>query len=172
MTAILSPCGTYRYRLSRHVPILDPLGARALFVMLNPSTADAMVDDPTIRRCLGFVRYWRIARLDVVNLYGLRATDPSELERHVDPIGPENDRHIREAMIETARESGPIVVAWGAMAPARARRVIEIADSLGTSLACLATTKEGQPRHPLYLPRSADLARWPSIASSRMESQG
>lgn len=84
--ADISACGAYRYRLDRLGALL---GRGAVnFVMLNPSTADAEQDDPTIRRCLGYAFRWGFARLIVTNLYALRSTDPRALWEHPDPIGP------------------------------------------------------------------------------------
>ena len=92
--AVLSDCGTYRYRLWRKWGCGSPL----LFVMLNPSTADAEVDDATIRRCLGFADAHGFGELEVVNLYAYRATDPADLKRAGYPVGPDNDAHIEDAM--------------------------------------------------------------------------
>jgi hypothetical protein len=89
-TAVLSDCGTYRYRLGRRWAE----GPVDVWIMLNPSTADATVDDRTIRRCMEFSRRWGAGALVVGNLFALRATDPAELVRHPDPIGPDNDEHL------------------------------------------------------------------------------
>src|SRR6266853_1863301 len=86
--AIISPCGTYRYLLQR---FWDVKRQAVCFIMLNPSTADASANDPTIERCMRRAALLGFGQLEVVNLFGLRATDPSELHRHFDPIGPEND---------------------------------------------------------------------------------
>ena len=94
----------YRYRLWRR---WDRSRAVVAFVMLNPSTADAMHDDPTIRRCVGFARAWGFGGVDVVNLFALRATDTRALRKAADPIGPANDRHLRRAV----RSAGLIVLA-------------------------------------------------------------
>ena len=145
--------GPYRYLLSRRWG----RGAPALFVMLNPSTADAADDDQTIRRCIGFARRWRAPALEVVNLYALRATRPRDLFAHAAPVGPENDDAIREA----ADRAGAIVVAWGvhgARDTSRVERVLELLD--GRALVCLGVSAGGQPRHPLYLPWRARRRRW------------
>lgn len=116
--------------------------------MLNPSTADASVNDPTIRRCIGYTRSWGYGSLAVVNLYALRATDPDELRRHPSPCGPDNDAAIFDAAVAASL----IVCAWGAdpMAPARARAVEgHLLD--GMPLFCLGRAKEGEPRHPLMM---------------------
>lgn len=103
--ALISECGLYRYRLWRRWGI----GPHATWIMLNPSTADADLDDPTIRRCIGFARAWGFSAIEVVNLFALRATNPRELGRSADPIGPDNDRHLSEA----GRAAELRIAAWG-----------------------------------------------------------
>lgn len=152
--ARLSEDGLYRYALGRRWGDGPPLR----FVMLNPSTADASVDDPTIRRCVGFARAWGYDALTVLNLYALRATDPRELWRAGDPVGPQND-----AYLQIAAESGvgTTVVAWGANA--RPDRVAAFRELFAEhEVYCLGVTKAGQPKHPLYLPASSRALRWPS----------
>lgn len=99
MSAIISDCGTYRYLLTRAtgVTLFESQARTVNFIMLNPSTADATADDPTIRRCIRFAMAWDYERLVVTNLFAFRATDPGDLRFAKDPIGPENDRHIIEA---------------------------------------------------------------------------
>lgn len=165
MSAVLSDCGRYRYRLGRTIQALDVDTRRiALFVMLNPSTADALADDPTIRRCLGFARRERCGRLEVVNLYAFRATDPADLATAVDPIGPENGSAIGAALCETVGSGGIVIAAWGASGPPRtldlAVRFGLLADYAGAHLHCLGVTKNGNPRHPLFVRRDAPLVRW------------
>jgi hypothetical protein len=149
-TAILSECGTYRYVLERHIVPARHMEHPLLFVMLNPSTADAETDDPTIRKCMGFARRWGCTDLTVVNLFALRATTPTDLRSHPDPVGPLNDEHIR-LMVRFHRERrAPIVAGWGAdpFARARARHILR---SFGP-FDCLGMNNDGSPRHPLYLP--------------------
>ena len=122
--------------------------------MLNPSTADAFVDDPTIRRCMSFSRLWGFGSLQVVNLYAFRSSDPGELlrrdERGEDVVGPDNARMLASV----CRPSEPIVLAWGATKlTERARALVagvftSVPDDL---LLCLGVTQGGGPRHPLYL---------------------
>jgi hypothetical protein len=119
MSAVISPCGTYRYRLTRAAESMTPMKSTALFVMLNPSTADAQFDDPTIRRCRGFAKVWDCNGLAVANVYALRSTDPAALWTHPDPIGPDNNDYLWNF----ARECGDVVCAWGSNAkPERAAR--------------------------------------------------
>lgn len=141
-SAVISDCGVYRYRLSRW---WDE-GFRAVFVMLNPSTADAEQDDPTIRRCIGFAKAWKCAGLEVVNLFALRSTDPMALTTYPDPIGPENDKAIRDAI----HAPSVVVAAWGVHGRLRGRGV-QVRALVGNSLYCLGLTRSGHPRHPLYV---------------------
>jgi hypothetical protein len=148
--AVLSDCQTYRYRLSRRWN--DRLG-RVAFVMLNPSTADASNDDPTIRRCIGFAKLWGFGSIEVVNLYAFRSTDPAGLPTASDAIGSENDRHIEEA----CRTAGLIVCAWGTKGGMRAGTVALRLSRLGFAMKCLGKTQQGHPKHPLYVPNAAEL---------------
>jgi len=158
-SATISPCGTYRYTLHRNIPCVLRWIRPCLFVMLNPSIADASIDDPTIRRCIGFARSWQCTSLTVVNLFALRATDPAELAKHPDPHGPENPQHI-EAQLHEHRVGGVIVVAWGAHAMA-AQTPATMPFRAMAGVQCLGKTKSGAPRHPLYVPASAELVPWP-----------
>lgn len=158
--AIISPCGAYRYTLHRRIPSVLRWVKPCLFVMLNPSTADATMDDPTIRRCIGFAKREGCTGLTVVNLFALRATDPAELAKHADPIGPDNSKHVVE-QIDQHQGIGAIVVAWGSHPMARAHVCRPIVDLLAASGACcLGTTKDGHPRHPLYVKGDQPLVPW------------
>lgn len=147
-TATFSPCRTYRYALTRRWSDWPA----AAFVMLNPSVASAEVDDATIRRCSSFARSWGAGGLLVVNLFGLRATDPRELRRHPDPVGPDNDLVIG-SLLAGDEPVGPVVCAWGAHpgTAERARRVLGLVANRELRPLCLGTTKGGHPRHPLYV---------------------
>ena len=155
--AIFSPCEAYRYRLWRRWHQTDPY---LLFVLLNPSTADAEKDDPTVRRCSRRARRLGFGGVEVVNIYALRSTDPRALRGHPNPVGPSNDAAIASA----ARAAGGIIVAWGDQTPrlgqAFADRTAAVMDILGRSTVkvwCLGTTAAGFPRHPLYLPNDVQL---------------
>lgn len=140
--AEISPCGQYRYALGRRWGD----GGTVAFVMLNPSTADATMDDPTIRRCMGFAKAWGYGGLVVANLYAYRATKPADLWKAANPIGPNNDEHLARV----AAGCDQIVAAWGVNA--RPDRIAEVLALPGMDrLTALALTKDGQPRHPLYL---------------------
>lgn len=139
-SAVISPCGAYRYRLGRRWGE----GPSVLWICLNPSTADATRDDPTLRRLIGFSRAWGYGGLRLGNLFALRSTDPHELYRAPDPIGPDNDDHLR-AM---AGGVSLIVAAWGNHGIVRGRgRVVR---SMFPGMKVLGLTKIGEPRHPLY----------------------
>lgn len=154
-SAVISDCGLYRYWLDR----LWAKGPPQVFVMLNPSTADASLDDPTIRRCMAFARREGASGIVVVNLFGLRATDPKVLDKHPDPVGPENAANIGMALLSATVAGRPVICAWGAnknvgkLADDLERR----ADDFGVELVCLGLTKDGHPRHPLYVRGDAPL---------------
>lgn len=157
-SAVISDCGTYRYRLSRSWAA----GPRMLFVMLNPSTADASIDDPTIRRCIGFAKRQGCGFLQVVNLFAYRATDPDALLNcPVDPVGPENYRHIKAA----TEEATYVVAAWGAHKSATPAAVSILPPRASLIALCLGRTKSGAPRHPLYVRGDAPLISWQTLAS-------
>jgi len=159
MSAIISSCGQYRYRLTRDPHDLYATRGPALFIMLNPSTADAAIDDPTIRRCSSFAKAWDCAGLVVANLYALRATNPSDLWKHADPVGQDNDMHLA-ALI---REHETVVCAWGANArPDRVAQVKAMFHRLSRPV-CLGVTAAGAPRHPLYISAGQTLIPWESL---------
>lgn len=146
--AVLSPDREYRYQLSRCWDVEKPTLA---FLMLNPSTADESEDDPTIRRCLGYAKDWGYGSLIVGNLFALRATDPSELRDHPEPVGLKNEEHLRSI----CHEAEMVIAAWGTDGSinGRGREVVEMIDA---DLYALNTTKEGHPNHPLYQPKDAE----------------
>lgn len=162
-SAEISPCGKYRYTLRR---ALNGDRGTVNFIMLNPSTADALEDDPTIRRCMGFAGMWGYGELLVTNLFALRATNPDELLTADDPVGPENNGYL----IDNACHD--TVVAWGGH-----KAALERADYVFHMLRqqfhinppmCLKLTKAGAPGHPLYLPKTSVRLPfvWPPTASA------
>jgi len=144
--AVISDCGRYRYLLRR---TWDHDKPRVLFVMLNPSTADAEIDDATIRSCIRLSRGLEYGSFEVVNLFGLRATDPVELQRADDPVGPRNNESIEGAVMRCDLA----ICAWGAhpMAAQRARPTHALLRRVRPAVFCLGTTKSGAPKHPLYI---------------------
>jgi hypothetical protein len=157
--ALFSPCGLYRYRLSRRWDAGRPLAA---FVMLNPSTADAITDDPTIRCCVRLAEREGFGGICVVNLFAYRTPDRTLLASVPDPVGPANDRHIRAAV----RASAACILAWGGYLPDRdrANRVLALLKMAKTPLKCIemiGPAGNRQPRHPLYLRRRATLVDFP-----------
>jgi hypothetical protein len=148
-SAVISACESYRYRLRRSWADGPPCN----FVMLNPSTADALEDDPTIRRCVSFARSWGCGSIDVTNLFALRATDPRNLAVAADPVGPENDDHLIQVARRVRDDGGLIVCAWGTRGDfmGRALAAKRLLKDHGHQLWALSVTKGGHPGHPLYL---------------------
>lgn len=152
--ALLSPCKRFRYILWRR---WGEGGLPLVFVMLNPSTADAESDDPTVRKCVGFARLLGFGAIEVVNLFAYRAADPAELRRAGYPRSKHEDSYIERACGPAGR---PVVCAWGAHARGltRPQEVIRIARERGARAMVLARTADGVPRHPLMLPyKNAEL---------------
>lgn len=152
MAAGISPCGKYRYWLSREWGAEKQQPRVVCFLMLNPSTADAFQDDPTIRRCIGFARAWGFDRLEVRNLFSLRATNPDELYAAPDPVGGEE----ADAAILFASMAERVVFAWGTHGTFQNRdkhviAKVEVARRSREPAMCLGLTKDGHPRHPLYV---------------------
>ena len=145
----------YRYRLNRKV---STSSTRVLWVMLNPSTADVTLNDATIRKCMAFTKLWGHGRMDVVNLFAFRSTDPKGLKTAEDPVGRLNDQHIAEAIAE----SQSIVLGWGAHGKlmGRDKAFVEAHKASADRFMCLGTTKDGAPLHPLYIPYDRPLAPW------------
>lgn len=162
-TATFSPCRTWRYELTRQ---WDPELPVTVWIMCNPSTADAFALDPTVRRCVNFTRYWRPASGGIVvcNLFGLRSTDPQALTAHPDPVGPCNDDAIVDVLTWTRVRR--VVCGWGVHGTlhGRGQRVLSMVTELGVDPLCLGVTKGGYPRHPLYVPADAELVPFAGVA--------
>jgi hypothetical protein len=158
--AFVSPCGLYRYWLCRVWDDRPPV----CWVMLNPSTADASLDDPTIRRCVAFARSWGAGGIYVVNLFALRATDPGQLSASLAPVGPDNDHAV--CSHATTEGQLAVVAAWGTGGGylARDRAVCRMLRERGVDLKCLGTTRHGHPRHPLYVSGNTPLQPFPTQA--------
>jgi hypothetical protein len=144
--ALVSSCGLYRYWLLRRWAD----GPMLLFIMLNPSTADAAVDDATIRRCTTFALAHGYGGFYVVNLYAFRATQPADLKRAGYPVGPEADAHFQRLLVRCQ----DVCVAWGANAAGLARpaEVLQLLRAASRAPLCLGITRGGYPQHPLMLP--------------------
>lgn len=155
-SAIFDPSRAYRYQLTRAVSRAN--AGTVVWVMLNPSTADAFALDPTIRRCMGFTYAWGFGQLIVVNAFALRSTDPRALRTAADPVGPDNDR----AIVSSCRDANLVIAAWGVHARLGDRdlAVHSLLRGVGASPHCLRTTKGGDPCHPLYLPASLTPQPW------------
>jgi hypothetical protein len=154
--AVISGDGLYRYTLARwwesDVEFLT-------FVMLNPSTADAEQDDPTIRRCVGFARSLGYGGVMVVNLYAYRATKPADLWKADEPTGGQRNDDLLIELGMQARHGRPLIAAWGANA--KPERVAQVLAFPGwDKVRALGVTKAGAPRHPLYLPATASPTPW------------
>lgn len=148
--AVISACGRYRYRLSR---IWDPRKPSLVWIMLNPSTADADTDDPTIRRCMGFSHREDCGGIEVLNLFAWRATSPQGLRKTYYPIGPDNDGWIKEVLHPHSR----VVAAWGNHGSylGRGDTVMKNLIKSGLHVLCLGD----KPRHPLYISGDQPLIR-------------
>jgi len=152
-SAVISECGSYRYRLSRW---WDD-GPRVVWMMMNPSTADAYEDDPTIRKCMGFARTWGYAGIEVVNLFPLRSTDPMQLLKAANPLGFDGAHVIADVV----KSSDLLIAAWGCESVIR-KLVKGGFHPLATfndirrgwpelRIECLGKSKTGNPYHPLML---------------------
>lgn len=151
-SAILSPCGKYRFLLRRS---WNPALGGVNFVMLNPSTADAREDDPTIRKCIAFAALWGFGSLVVTNLVPFRATDPKEMKRHWIPY----PTTIRNEVVvsNTAKAAALVVVAWGK----DGGKVLPVGlAKLDRVFHCLGRCKDGSPKHPLYLAATTKPQEW------------
>lgn len=152
---VLSPCSTYRYQLHRR---WASEGGAVLWLMLNPSTADAVRNDPTVERCERRARAWGFGGLWVGNVFAYRSTDPAALYCTPDPVGEDNDRHL----VFMARQARMVVCAWGQHGKFRDRAatVVRLLRANGVPLHSLKLTGSGQPSHPLYLPYDLQPQPW------------
>lgn len=149
--AIFSPCRGYRYTLTR---TLAADGPALCAVLLNPSTADQDANDPTVARVVDFATRWGFGSLTVTNAFALRSTDPKALRRVTDPVGPHNDEAIREAL----QGCDGALLAWGNHAAQQERSTHLrqlVARAAPPKVWSLGLTKRREPKHPLYLPKTA-----------------
>lgn len=161
--AEFSSCRRYRYRLWR-VWGEAATPRRLCMVMLNPSTADEFKNDPTVERCCRRARMWGFDRLDVVNIFALRSTDPRGLYQSADPVGADNDA----AIIAAAQAADLTVAAWGnhGQLSGRGQRVLELLRAVGVEPQAFKLSKVGEPVHPLYQPYSAEPQSWSALQQS------
>ncbi len=150
--ARFSRCGRYRYTLWRR---WDAKRQLVMMIGLNPSTADAEKDDPTIRRCIRFARDWGGGGLIMTNLFAFRATDPTDLKQAADPVGPRNDFWIRR----TSQACPTLVAAWGNDGAWMGRSRL-IRERFGPRLQVIRLNRSGEPAHPLYLPARLQPISW------------
>lgn len=149
--AVFSPDRRHRYKLWRIWDDRPPL----VWVCCNPSIADEIDLDPTLRRCRKFSSSWGHGGMVILNLFALVSTDPGGLAEHPDPVGPDNDKTIRH---ETLGKR--VIVGWGTIGGKYEERVRQVAQLLPTSVECLRMTKDGHPEHPLYLPSDTQPVLW------------
>ena len=154
-TAVYSECERYRYSLTR---VWNPSGKRVLFVMLNPSTATEVQNDPTVERCERRARHLGFGAFRVTNIFAWRATDPRDMRAADDPVGPENDA----ALIEGADWADEVIAAWGVHGAHKGRgpEVAQLLARLKMPVFHLGLSKAGHPKHPLYLPYAQSPVRW------------
>lgn len=151
-TAVFDKTGRYRYQLGRR---WRPNGKTVAFVMLNPSRADAALDDPTLRACMQFAQRWNYASLCVVNLFAYRTPHPTALKTAKNPIGQKNDAYVAKA----AARADKVVLAWGNWGGLyeRDRTILSLLSPYQHKLTYLQLNRSGQPRHPLYVKRDQPL---------------
>jgi hypothetical protein len=157
-SAVFDDSGRYRYSLQRRWPASTPgpdanPGPKLVFIMLNPSRADANRDDPTLRACMQFARGWGYPLLEVVNLFAYCTPFPQQLQTVADPVGPGCDRYLLQAAASAER----IILAWGNYGTLQDRdqTVLRRLQFAQPKLFCLGVNQSGQPRHPLYVPRTS-----------------
>jgi len=154
-TAIYSDCENYRYALTR---IWDPDGRRALFIMLNPSTATEVQNDPTVERCERRARALGFGGFRVTNIFAWRDTDPKKMRAAADPVGPQNDQTI----VESVPLADQVICAWGTHGAhlGRGAHVERLLRQTGAPLFHLGLSKAGHPKHPLYIAYAEQPREW------------
>jgi hypothetical protein len=154
--AVFSPCLRYRYRLWRS---WGQAGRIANFIMLNPSTADENVLDPTVARCLKRAQRLGCSDLIVTNLFAMRSTDPSRLYTATDPVGPLNGSHLISSAVRAHESGGYVILGWGKHGALhdRGRKLVEVLRALKIRMHALHINKDGSPKHPLYVADAKEL---------------
>lgn len=157
-SAIISACGLHRYRLERVIGD----GPTMMFLMVNPPDADADNDDPTVRKCIGFAERNHYGRILIGNEFSFRSPDINALRSAREPIGPDNDAHLRGMFAE----ANIVIAAWGTLAklPAalrpRWKDMVRMADAAGIVLHCLGINNDKHPHHPLMIAYSVPISEW------------
>ena len=159
-TAIYSDCERYRYSLTR---VWEPTGRKVMFVMLNPSTATEVQNDPTVERCERRARALGFGAFQVTNIFAWRDTDPRKMRAAREPVGPENDA----AILAGASWADQIVAAWGTHGAhlSRGPAVETLLRGTGQKLFHLGLSKAGHPKHPLYIAYTQTPEPWPAEAT-------
>ncbi|MEX0318007.1 MAG: DUF1643 domain-containing protein [Ruegeria sp.] len=157
-TAIYSDCERYRYSLTR---VWDAAGRRALFVMLNPSTATEVQNDPTVERCERRARALGFGAFQVTNIFAWRDTDPRKMRAAADPVGPDND----DAILAGVDWADQVIAAWGTHGAhlERGPAVERLLRGTGQPLYHLGLTKDGHPKHPLYIAYTQRPESWSAL---------
>ena len=148
--AVYSDCEKYRYLLTR---VWDEGAPKALFILLNPSTATEVQNDPTVERCERRARALGFGGFRVTNIFAYRATDPKVMRAQADPVGPGNDAAIHDSLEWASGAGDRVICAWGTHGAHRERgaAVEELLRASGRDLHHLGLTKSGAPKHPLYI---------------------
>lgn len=165
-SATYSDCERYRYALTR---VWDGAGRRVLFIMLNPSTATEVQNDPTIERCERRARQLGFGGMRIVNIFAYRATDPRDLKAAAEPLGPDNDAMISDGL----NWADEVLAAWGAHGAhlGRGAKVATLLSQSGQSVRHLGLSKAGHPRHPLYIAYAQEPEVWSAEAMTRLITQ-
>lgn len=162
MSAIISECGLYRYRLERELSMPFAGSKTFAYFGINPSTADAELDDATVRKWKGFTRRNDGHRFIVGNVFAYRSTDPKALYHVADPVGPENLRHLKQIIAD----ADVLVPCWGSSSKVfksmrgRMKALLYILAASGKPVLCFGRTKTGDPQHPLMLGYDTPLTPW------------
>jgi hypothetical protein len=152
--AYISQDGRYRYYLLREWDREKPM---LMICMLNPSTADVLTDDPTVRRCMNFARREKFGGIEIVNLFNLRTPNPEIILRHPDPKGPQYELFLGDELFK----SRPVLCAWGSCGFGwRVDEMVKRMRGAGAELFCLGKNKDGNPKHPLYVPNTQPMVEW------------
>lgn len=153
--AVISECGKYRYSLHR---VWDENLPNILFIMLNPSKADAELDDPTILRCIQIAKKNGFGSMSVGNVYAYRTTYPDELEEMSteECLGPDNTSYLSRLL----GKSDKVIVGWGNSGYGANQRMASLLKDNGIYPVCLKINKDGTPKHPLYCRVDSQLIPW------------